>query len=582
MAAVARVEQVQPGDYVRRAEAYVADVVSGKRPACKLERSAVARYLSDKRQALRREWPYYFDVDAAERPCEFIEMLPHVKGKWKNRKQLIHLEGWQCFIVINIFGWLGKPGRSRAGLRRFLEAYLEIPRKNGKSILAAAIGLYLWSMDQEAGAEIYSGATSEKQAWEVFRPARQMVIDTPALMGELGGDNVVRAKSLIVPQDQSRFEPMIGKPGDGASVHAAIIDEYHEHATSDMVDTMRTGMMAREQPLLLQITTAGSNLAGPCYDKHLDVEKLLDGSFINETLFCIIFSIDEGDDWTKPEALVKANPNYNVSVDAEILATMHRAAVLNPVEQVAFKTKHLNIWCAARTIWMPLEVWDPCGDAQLHPDEFKGEEYYAILDLASKDDIAAYTRMFQRVIDGKLHYYFFSRYYLPQTAVELPSPNQVAYRRWAAEKWLTLTPGEEIDFSRIEADVLADKNHGQIIEVLYDPWRATQLAQGLEKSGAITVELRHTVQNFSLPMKELLSAAKAGRAHHDRNPVSRWMMSNVTAQVDAKDNIYPRKEKPYMKIDGPVTMIMGVSRGMLRTGGTFESWLAASPVVVRK
>jgi phage terminase large subunit-like protein len=284
------------GAYVAAAEAYVDDVLSGRRPACKYERLACERHRRDKRRSMLRTWPYRFDVDAAELACCFIEMLPHVKGQWAQRKELLHLEGWECFIVCSLCGWLVKAGFPRAGLRRFLEAYLEICRKNGKSVLAAAIGLYLWCMDGEAGAEVYSGATTEKQAWEVFRPARLMVEKSPDLIEELGG-RPVRAKQLLVEEDQSRFEPMIGKPGDGASPHVAIIDEFHEHDTSDMVDTMRTGMLARQQPLLFKITTAGTNLAGPCYDQHLDVEKILEGTFENEQLFCIIYSIDlpEGD-----------------------------------------------------------------------------------------------------------------------------------------------------------------------------------------------------------------------------------------------------------------------------------------------
>jgi phage terminase large subunit-like protein len=274
-------------------------------------------------------------------------------------------------------------------------------------------------------------------------------------------------------------------------------------------------------------------------------------------------------------------------VDPDILLAMQRQAVLNPTEQTPFKTKHLNIWCAARIVWMPLEIWDPCCDTQLEEDEFVGDPYLAILDLASKDDIAAYTKLFTRVLEGRRHHYFFTKYYLPASVLEIAAPNQTAYKRWSrpdlhrdGRVWLTLHPGKEIDFNLIEEDVKKDKDRFQMLEVLYDPWRATHLVQNLAKEGAVTVEMRQVVGNLSAPMKELLAAAKGHRVHHDGNPITRWMYSNVTALLDAKDNIYPRKEKPHMKIDGPVTHIMGMAKAMLApTAGTLDDYLR-DPVFV--
>lgn len=567
----------EPGEYLAAANRYCDAVLSGKRPACKWELLAVQRHVRDMRRALQRDFAYRFDPELAERICHFAELLPHVKGKWARKRTLIHLGDWQCFILVSLFGWVHKRG-AREGLRRFREALVMIPRKNGKSVLAAIIGLYLWCMDGEPGAEVYSGATTEKQAWEVYRPARLMLEASQDLVDELGG-RPVRWKQLLVESDHSRFEPIIGKPGDGASPSCSIIDEYHEHDSPDMVDTMRTGMLAREQPLMLIISTAGVNLAGPCYDAQLTAQKVLEGSFVQDEQFVIIYGIDEGDDWTSPAILLKANPNLDVSVDGEMLAAMQRDALLNPVNQTPFKTKHLNVWCAARTVWMPLTVWDACKDTALNAEEFMGEPFLAILDLASKDDIAAYTKWFRKLVGSVMHHYIFSRYYLPSTALEIPSPNLQAYRRWTSEGWLTLTPGAEIDFDRIQQDVLDDKNKHQLLELVYDPWRATQLAQHIAKSGVVVVEMRHTVPNMSTPMKELLSAAKAGRVHHDNNPVTRWMMSNVTAQLDAKDNIYPRKEKPHMKIDGAITAIMGMGRAMQTQPAGIEQWLR-DPVVL--
>lgn len=569
----------KPGDFVAAAERYVAGVLSEKIPACEYVVAACQRQRDDLKRAKAKDFPYRFDVAAAERICKFAEMLPHVRGEWAERRgdaKKIHLEDWQCFLFTTLFGWLWKDDPKR---RRFREVYWEIPRKNSKSTMAAIIGDFMWCLDGEAGAEVYSGATTEKQAWEVFRPARLMIDRSDDIVVDLGPkDDVVRAKSLHIPADGSRFEPLIGKPGDGASPSCAIADEFHEHDTSHFVDAMKTGMLARKRPLLIQITTAGVNTAGPCYLKRDTCIKVLQRSFVNEELFTIIYTLDAGDDWASPQVLAKANPNLGVSVDRASLEADQRQAVLNPEDQNRFKTRHLNVWCGAKVAWMSLVAWDANKDVALREEEFAGEPCRFILDLASRDDLACFAELFTRRLDGDLHHYFFAKYYLPEDALEVKSPNQVAYRRWKSEGWLVTTEGAEIDFDRIGADVLEARDRVQALELIYDPWRATQLAHQFSKEGVTTVEVRQTVQFLSPAMKEVLSATKAGRLHHDGNPITRWMVSNVVALTDAKDNIYPRKEKPHMKIDGAVALIMGMSRAMLDEDDGFASWLKSGGV----
>ena len=567
-----------------RATQYARDIVDGKIPACRKTILACKRHLRDLEASRQPDYPYEFSEEKARPPCEFIEALPHTKGRWAKRGELIKLGDWQVFIVASLFGWV----RKRDGLRRFREADLFIPRKNGKSVLSAGIGLYMFSMDGEHGAEVYSGATSEKQAWEVFRPARQMCEATPDLREFAGIE--VWAKELRIGADGSRFEPIIGKPGDGSSPHCSIHDEFHEHDTPDQVDTMKTGMGAREQPLLLKITTAGSNLAGPCYDAYLDAIKILEGALEDDSRFILIYGIDEpdaddkgGDDWTDPRVLAKANPNLGISVDEEFLRAEQRQATLNPIHQNRFKTKHLNVWCGARTAWMPLALWQLGGDEGLTVDEFRGTAGWFVLDLASKDDIAVFGQLFRKRIKREDHYYWFARYYLPEDALNSEdNPNAATYRKWHKQGFIAATEGAEIDFDVIKDDVLEYRKRFQVRELLYDPWRATQLAHQLQKSGAVTVELRQTVQNLSAPMKEVLSAVKGGRLHHDGNPVTTWMISNVTAKIDAKDNIYPRKEKPQMKIDGAVALIMGMARGMVVEKAGIDGWLSSVADGVRK
>ena len=282
-------------DYIQIATDYAHDVVSGKIPASYLTVLSCKRQLRDLDRQDTDEFPYIFNpwmVDGSGkeyqpgvRICAFAEKLTHVKGAWK--EQTIHLEPWQVFALTTLFGWVHR----ETGLRRFREVYWEIARKNGKSVLGAIIGLYMFAADGEGGAEVYSGATSEKQAWEVFRPARLMTIANAPFRKAYSIE--YHAKDLTTSTDYSRFEPLIGNPGDGASPHCAIVDEYHEHKTPEQYDTMATGQGARSQPLLAVITTAGSNIAGPCHEKRSQVVKILEEVFENEEIFGLIFTIDK-------------------------------------------------------------------------------------------------------------------------------------------------------------------------------------------------------------------------------------------------------------------------------------------------
>jgi phage terminase large subunit-like protein len=542
--------------HVTAANRYAREVVAGKIVACKWVKLACKRHLDDLEAAKTKKSKFVFDVDAAEKVCVFIELLPHTKGKWARKKELIVLQPWQKFIFCVLFGWkLRKNGR-----RRFRKAYIAVPRKNGKSIIAAGVALYMLAADDEFGAEVYAGATTEKQAWEVFRPAKQMMERTPELTEYIGAE--VWAKSILIPNDGSRLEPVIGKPGDGASPSCAIVDEFHEHDSSDLVDTMETGMGAREQPLLLEITTAGYNIAGPCYDQEVDAKKVLEGALDEDELFAIVYTIDEEDDWADPKSLRKANPNIGVSVDEDFLLAQQRGAIQSATKQTRFKTKYLNIWCAAKTAWLNILGWNKCADRTLRREQFAGVDNWKALDLASKSDICADVDVFKKRIDGKDHYYLFGRYHLPEDAIEENPKSRNTYQKWVIEGFLEQHEGAEIDFAIIRDSVIEDMNTQAPKEIVFDPWRAAQLAQELMKEGATAIEFRQTVQNMSLPMKELESAVRAGRLHHDGNPVLTWMISNVVAKLDAKDNIYPRKEKPENKIDGAVAAIMAIARAM--------------------
>jgi phage terminase large subunit-like protein len=542
------------------ANQYALDVVEGRILACKWVKLACQRHLSDLDLSKSGEFPYVFDEAKAGRVCRFIEQLPHTKGDWAAKRENIKLEPWQCFIYSAVFGWVHRETR----LRRFRIAYICVPRKNGKSILAAGTGNYMFAADGEFGAEVYAGATCQRQAWEVFRPAKLMVERTPRLKEVFGVD--IGAKNLCIPKNGSRFEPVVGKPGDGSSPSCAIVDEYHEHRTDELVDTMRTGMGARKQPLLWIITTAGVNLAGPCYGLQSDVQKVLEGTIQREELFGIVYSVDESDDWTSEAALEKANPNYGVSVMPEFLLSEQAAAIQNSRKQNIFKTKHLNIWCGASVAWMNMQRWQALADPKLKLEDFAGEPAWFGCDLSSSIDITAAVIVFKRLIDGVAHFYVFGRYYLPRERAE--DSDFQNYQQWLHDGHLIGIDGPTVDLSIVREDLLKDSERFDIQQIAFDPWAALETQQELQRELGQDkiISIPQNTKNLSYPMKQLEALVLEKRIHHDGNPALTWMMSNVVAHEDANENIFPRKEKPENKIDGAVALIMALSRAMADGG----------------
>jgi phage terminase large subunit-like protein len=511
--------------------------------------------------AKTKAFPYVFDPEKANRACKFMEMLPHVKGKWalpdpKTRKmQTMNLEPWQAFVVCSIFGWV----KRSTGKRRFHKARLYIPRKNGKSFFGAGIGLYMLAMDGEPGAEVYSGATSEKQAWEVFGPARQMALRFEALQKWLGV--TVNAQSMVIERDNSKFLPVIGKPGDGSSPHCAIIDEYHEHKTSELIDTMETGMGAREQPLSLVISTAGSDIAGPCREDWKACERILEntGGFDDDTTFCVIWTIDAGDQWDTEAALIKANPNWGISINAERILAELKVAQQSARKQSAFKTKYLNQWVTAKDGFFNVSEWEKLARPDIKPEDFKEYPCFLAGDLASKHDLVALMQLFC-LPDRK--YALFGKYYLPAATLDLPENQH--YRNWQISGWIESAGDDVTDLDAFKADVLDLCRDYQVEEMPSDPNRAWGVFPALVKEGVPIVEYRNTVLMMSEPMKELDSLIRSGRIIHNGDPVLAWAIANTTGKLDKKDNVYPNKEAPQNKIDPVVAAIMAIGRAMLK------------------
>ena len=561
-------------DYAATATAYARDVVDGRIDACKWVRLACQRHLRDLDRAGTAAFPYVFNpelVDAqgktyrpADRVCGFAELMPHIKGDWAARGELITLRPWQVFIVASIFGWI----LPATGKRRFRKADLYVPRKNAKSTFAAVAGNYMLAADGEHGAEVYSGATSQKQALEVFRPAQLMAKVQAAFRAHYGV--VVNASNVAVPDTNSKFEALIGKPGDGASPSCAIVDEYHEHSSSELYDTMATGMGARSQPLLLMITTAGSDIGGACFTHQVELQKLLQGVSEDEQRFGIIYGIDEGDDWTDPAVLRKANPNFDVSVSGDFLEAAQREAVNDPRKQAVFKTKHLNVWVNAASPWINLESWQRMADPALSLADFQGETAWLGGDLASKQDIASRAAVFRREVDGEWHYYLFTRNWLPEAAITKPENGH--YQAWVASGHLVKTPGNMINLRAVQEDAEALAERHVIAEIALDAWGSREIAPNLQEGGFVVVDVPMTTRNLSEPMKNIAALVDAGRFHHDGNPATSWMFSNVEVFEDRNENIFPRKASPEKKIDAAVAAILAMGRATVGAQESRSFW----------
>lgn len=534
--------------FFERAVRYAQRVIAGEIVAGKLTRLACERFVRD---LARTDWQWRFDEALADRACGFIEHLPHIKGQWARQRLKIMLEDWQVFIVCNLFGWVDK----ETGLRRFGTCYLEVARKNAKSTLAAGIGLYMLAADGEPGAEVYSAATTGDQARIVFDVARQMVLREHDFVR--GGIDPQR-HGLYMPSDARKFEPLNaeGSTLDGLNPHCTIIDELHAHKRRDVYDVLDTARGARDQSLLASITTAGSDRAGICYEQRTYVVKVLEGVFEDDRYFGVIYTIDDDDDWTDPAVWPKANPNYGVSVLPDDFERSAREAMNKPSAQNNFLTKRLNVWVNADSAWMDMRAWDRCANPALRIEDFEGQDCIAAFDLASKVDIAAQIKLFKR---GK-KYTAFGRYYLPEQAAEDGRNSQ--YSGWARMGKLVVTDGNVVDYDRIESDLKEDAVRFRLVEVPYDPFQAMQFSQRMLAEGLPMVEMRATVLNFSEPMKELEKLVLEGNFEHDGDPVLTWMVSNVVCHRDAKDNIYPRKEREENKIDGVVALIMALGREM--------------------
>lgn len=532
-------------DYVMIAVQYARGVIKGETLACIYVIQACKRFIADlKRKDLEMR------AKKARRICMFIEKLKHVKGKWARTN--IILEPWQIFILVNVFGFYWK-GTNK---RRFRQVYAEIPRKNAKSTLTSGVGLFGTALDGEIGAEVYSAATTRDQARIVFKDAQKMLRNNQEVREKTGLE--LSAHAVVHEESESSFKALSADANtlDGLSVYFGLIDEFHAHKTADIIDVIETATGARENPLIWIITTAGADIGRPCYEKrdfaiNVLAKRIEDES--SDAQFAIIYTIDKGDDWKTEEAWKKANPNYGVSVNPDDIRIKAKAAQQSPVKRAAFMTKHLNVWVNSMDSWMSPESWSACGGWK--PDEHDFDENYVWLgvDLASRRDIVA----IQLIIKRGGEWYTFGRYYVPSERLEDDGNSE--YRSWAETGDLIAMEGNTVDFERIKSDIVGFCGQYDVRGVAYDPFQAAKLVNELNELDIPTVEVRQTYLSLSEPMKEMENLISDGKIKHDSNKCMEWMMANVVAKRDDKDNIRPVKETYKKKIDGPVAMIMAMA-----------------------
>lgn len=492
---------------------------------------------------------YVFNEEEAQRAIDFIEQCCcHVKGSLRGKPLL--LQPWQKGLVANAFGWIDS-----LGVRRFTEVFVYIPRKNGKSILIAAIGLYLMLCDNEPGAEIYCAAAEQQQAALVWDMAKEMVLLNDELKEMV--KPYYSSKSLVDNQTASFIKPISAEADTkhGFNAHAALVDELHVHKSSELWDTLETSMGAREKPIMIGMTTADRHRPSMCNRKLAYAKKILSGEVDDPSFLPVVYESTLEDDWTSPETWAKSNPNYGISVNERYMKKKCQQALDEPSFENTFKRLHLNIVTEAATRWLSMAKWDACGGQEINTKHLVNERCFGGLDLASTVDLAAFSLFFP---DSNIT---LQHYWIPElNAHQREKRDKVPYTTWAKQGFLTMTPGNVIDYRYIRQEINDLCSIYDVQEIAYDPFNARQLCiQMAEEDGLEMLEHRQGFISMNAPTKELERMVISGNLNHGDNPVLRWMAGNVMVSEDPAGNIKPDKKKSSEKIDGVVAMIMAIS-----------------------
>lgn len=538
-------------DPLGKAAQYGRDILNRKIKAGRLVQLAVQRHDNDLKKGPNRG--LFFCDESANRALTLFSFLKHSKGEWSG--QTLELEPWQAWIIACVFGWKNQ----ETDKRRFRTVYEEIARKNGKTTKLAGIGLYGLTKDAEGGPDVYAAATKREQSRILFDEASRMVKQSGPLHRRLD----VQQHRIINPANFGKFEPLSadGQTMDGLNPHLALVDELHAHKTAEVWDVLKSALGARSQPLIWAITTAGFNKNGICYEVRDYAIKVLTGVIDDDAFFSMIYTLDDGDDWQNETNWIKANPNLGVSVSLEYLREQARQAAVMPTAKINFFTKHLNIWVTGATAWCNLEYWQSCAADYLPEEIIDPVEVYLGLDLASVSDIASIGGI-AVMPDGR--WLTFGKHYLPEEAIDNSiRKSTVPFRKWHEQGWLTLTPGNVIDYNWIKADIMTFMERFNVKEIAFDRWNSSQLVNDLLEIEAPMVAFGMGYASMNAPMKELERRYMAKEISHPNDPVLNWAMSNVVADQDPAGNIKPAKNKSTEKIDPAVALMMAIGRAMI-------------------
>ena len=561
-------------EYVERAQHYMRDVLGGTIPTCKWTRLAVQRQADDLLREPSESWPWVFDAEMASRPCAFIELLPHIKGKWAREGERLELEPWQCFILTTVFGWVHHETR----LRRYLEAYEEEARKNGKSAKGSGLLLYMLAADGEHGAECYTAATTRDQARIVFDDAKAMAERSPGLRTHLGV--AIMQHSLTVAHTSSKAAPLAaeGSTLDGLNVHFALLDELHAHKTRAVYDVIDSARGAREQSLLWTITTAGTDRSGICYERRTHVTKILDNVVQDERVFGIIYTLDDGDDHFDPAVWIKANPNLGKSVQLDELTAQASKAQAMPSALNNFLTKRLNVWVSGESPWMDMRAWERCGTKGLSVEAIPdGAQVYMGLDLAQKKDFAALAIAWHDAPTGKWGVCI--RLYLNDLAIQESGNAHLA--GWARQGYVVVTDGDLTDFDVVADDMRRYCRRFDVQEIAFDPALSMYFAGKLIEEGLPLVEIAQRAMFFTPALIQVENLVLEGKLQHEGNPVLAWMVSNLVVKVSKFNELMsPTKERPENKIDGPIAMLMALGRALKQDHSAALDDFLKNPIIV--
>jgi phage terminase large subunit-like protein len=532
---------------------FLSDVQVRPNDFCQWVKLAVKRHIMD----LKESKKYHFDEKEADRAIKFVQLLKHTKGEWANKP--FNLQPFQAFIIGSVFGW-----RDENDKRRFRKAYCKIARKNGKTELAGAIGLYGYFMDNEAGAEIYCAATKKQQAkicFDVIKKMHDRLKNDSKSIAKLVKES---NKHSIIKADGSVIK-YLGKDSDtedGLNPHMGIIDEYHAHPDSDMLKVLETGMGARRQPLIFIITTAGTNKKSVCNDFERSVcQQVLKGQKKNERLFCIMFDLDDYEtEWHDKNKWIKANPNIGDAPYWDYMLGQYNNAITEGASSLRqFQTKNLNVWTTNEASWFSAGVWEGC-QSPFDINLLKREVCYGGLDLASVRDLTSYKLFFppNKYSDKPI---VLSWFFVPRDMAEERSrKDSVKYIDWIEEGYIIGTPGNVTDYDFLQKIVIETNQEYDVKSVGYDRYNSSQLVINLLQEGINMQPFGQGYVSMSPACKALEKMILGGDINHLGNPVLAWNIDNVVTDEDAAGNIKINKAKSTEKVDGAVALAMAIGQ----------------------